>query len=395
MSSPISPPPSAPAPAPTPTDRRRFLRNRQAEVDSAATYEALASLERDPELAEVYRRLAAAERRHAAFWEERLRAAGAPVPALGPSWRARALIAIARRFGARSILATLVAGETRDSGGYATQPESRGTTLPTDERSHRRLLTALEGVRGRAGVGAGVEGATLARLEGRHRAVGGNALRAAVLGANDGLVSNLSLVMGVAGAEVSGRTLLVTGLAGLLAGACSMAMGEWLSVQSSRELNERQIEIEREELAAAPEDEAEELALIYRAKGLPPDEATALASRIVSDSGTALDTLAREELGIDPAELGGSAWEAAITSFVLFSIGAIIPVLPFMFLGGSTAIAVSLAASTAALFLIGAAITLFTGRGVMRTGARQLLFGLGAAALTYGIGRLVGVSIAG
>ncbi|HEU4642442.1 MAG TPA: VIT1/CCC1 family protein [Gemmatimonadaceae bacterium] len=378
---------------PSPADVRRFARNRQGEIDSAATYEALASLEHDPELSEVYRRLGGTERRHAAFWEQRMRAAGAPVPRPTPSWRARTLIAIAKRFGARSILSTLIAGESRDTGGYANQPESRHTSLPADERSHRRLLLALEGVRGRSG--EGVEGSTLARLEGRHRAVGGNALRAAVLGANDGLVSNLSLVMGVAGAEASGRTLLVTGLAGLLAGACSMAMGEWLSVQSSRELNERQIEIEREELAAAPQEEAEELALIYRAKGIPAEEATALATRIVGDSGTALDTLAREELGIDPAELGGSAWEAAITSFVLFAIGAIIPVLPYFFMVGTGAIVVSVAASAAALFLIGAAITLFTGRGVLHSGARQLLFGLGAAALTYGIGRLVGVSIAG
>jgi VIT1/CCC1 family predicted Fe2+/Mn2+ transporter len=225
--------------------------------------------------------------------------------------------------------------------------------------------------------------------------VGGNALRAAVLGANDGLVSNLSLVMGVAGAELAGRGILITGLAGLLAGAGSMALGEWLSVQSSRELYLRQLDIEREELAAAPEEEAEELALIYQAKGIAVDQARALAARVIATPETALDTLAREELGIDPEELGGSAWEAAITSFLLFAFGAVVPVLPFMFLAGGTAVLVSVAVSAVALFGIGAAITLMTGRGVLFSGARQLLFGLVAAALTYGVGRLIGVSLAG
>jgi VIT1/CCC1 family predicted Fe2+/Mn2+ transporter len=172
-------------------------------------------------------------------------------------------------------------------------------------------------------------GGTLAQLEGRHRAAGGNALRAAVLGANDGLVSNVSLVMGVAGADIGGRNILLTGLAGLLAGSLSMAMGEWLSVQSARELYAHQIDIERSELEAFPEEEVEELVLIYRAKGIADEQARELAHHLVNDQSIALDTLAREELSIDPAELGGSAWIAATTSFVLFAIGAIIPVFPY------------------------------------------------------------------
>jgi VIT1/CCC1 family predicted Fe2+/Mn2+ transporter len=240
-----------------------------------------------------------------------------------------------------------------------------------------------------------MEGGALARLEGRHRAVGGNALRAAVLGSNDGLVSNLSLVMGVAGAELAGRGILITGLAGLLAGAGSMALGEWLSVQSSRELYQRQLAIEHEELTASPEEEAEELALIYEAKGIPPEQARALAARVIASPATALDTLAREELGIDPEQLGGSAWEAAITSFLLFALGAMVPVLPFVFLSGTAAVLVSVGVSAVALFGIGAAITLMTGRGLLFSGGRQLLFGLAAAALTYGVGRLIGVSLAG
>jgi VIT1/CCC1 family predicted Fe2+/Mn2+ transporter len=271
---------------------------------------------------------------------------------------------------------------------YDRQPEAQNTTLPADERSHARLLGAIVGT-------TGIEGNALARFEGRHRAIGGNALRAAVLGANDGLVSNLSLVMGVAGAELSGQAILVTGLAGLLAGACSMAMGEWLSVQSARELNQRQLAIEAEEIETVPEEEQQELALIYEAKGLSADEAKALAAKLMADKESALDALAREELGIDPQELGGSAWAAAGTSFVLFAGGAIVPVAPFLFLTGASAVSVSLLASALALFLVGAAITLVTGRSVFSTGLRQLLFGAAAAGVTYGIGRLLGVTLAG
>jgi VIT1/CCC1 family predicted Fe2+/Mn2+ transporter len=241
----------------------------------------------------------------------------------------------------------------------------------------------------------GIEGGALAQLEGRHRAGGGNALRAAVLGANDGLVSNLSLVMGVAGAELSNTTILVTGMAGLLAGAISMALGEWLSVQSSRELYKHQIGIEKAELAAAPEEEAEELALIYEARGLPRDEAQRMAQHIISDPSSALETLSREELNVDPSELGGSAWEAALTSFFLFSIGAIIPVLPYIFLTGLTAVLVSMVFSAIGLFIVGAGITLFTGRSVIFSGFRQVIFGLTAAIVTFGIGRLIGTNIGG
>lgn len=235
----------------------------------------------------------------------------------------------------------------------------------------------------------------LARLEGRHRATSGIALRAAVLGANDGLVSNLSLVMGVAGAALDATAILITGLAGLLAGAGSMAMGEWLSVQSSRELYQRQIEIEAAELVEVPDDEQQELALIYEAKGLSREHANELAGRLVADQATALDTLSREELGIDPEELGGLAWEAAATSFVLFALGAIVPVLPFFALRGLPAVGVSLLLSALALFGVGAAITLLTGRSVLYSGARQVGIGLAAAILTYGIGTLIGVSLVG
>jgi VIT1/CCC1 family predicted Fe2+/Mn2+ transporter len=261
--------------------------------------------------------------------------------------------------------------------------------MPATERSHARIMQAIAEPVG------GLQGSDLAALEGRHKAVGGNALRAAVLGANDGLVSNLSLVMGVAGAELEPRAVLVTGLAGLLAGACSMAMGEWLSVNSSRELYQSQIAAEAEELAVMPQEEQEELALIYQAKGLGAEEAHKLAARLISDKPSALDTLVREELGIDPQELGGSAWTAAAASFVLFALGAIFPVAPFFFVSGTQGVLVSLALSAAAMFAIGAGTTLFTGRGALFSGARQLGIGLAAAAVTFGLGRLIGISVAG
>jgi VIT1/CCC1 family predicted Fe2+/Mn2+ transporter len=371
-------------------DADRYLANWQDEIDSAALYRTLAAAEARPELAEVYRRLAATEEQHSAYWEERLRASGVPVPAPRPGWRSRALGQLARVLGPQFILPTLVGMERIDSHGYTGQPETAGTTLPGEERSHARVLRALSGTGG-----GGLAGSAIGQAEGRHRAASGNALRAAVLGANDGLLSNFSLVMGVAGASLEGRAVLVAGLAGLLAGAGSMALGEWISVQSSRELYERQIAIEARELDEFPEEEVEELALIYQAKGLPESEARALAGRLMADRASALDALAREELGVDPAELGGSAWVAAATSFVLFAVGAIVPVAPFLLLSGLPAVFASVLVSTIALFLIGAAITLLTGRSVFVSGMRQVVFGLAAAALTWGVGRLIGVAIAG
>ena len=375
----------------TQPDFARYRANWQAETDAAAIYAALARMEKQPALAALYTRMGDSEHKHAIFWADKLRAAGGDVPTCGPTWRARSLIWLARRLGPQIILPTLAAQERSATAMYTAQPEVADTDLPGQEQSHARLLDALAGT----DRGAGVEGNTVARLEGRHRAVGGNALRAAVLGANDGLVSNMSLVMGVAGAALDPHAILITGLAGLLAGATSMAMGEWLSVQSSRELYERQIAIEQSELAEAPEEEAQELALIYQSKGLSAAEAKILVDKLMLDHGKALDTLAREELGIDPDELGGSAWEAAFASFALFAVGAIFPVLPFMLTTGHAAVWFSLILSTVVLFGIGAAITLLTGRGVLYTGARQLVFGLGAAGLTYGIGRLIGVTLAG
>lgn len=380
----------ATAPEGSPAAALRYLANLQDETNSAYLYAVLAKAETHPQVAEVYRRLAKVEEEHARFWQEKLQAAGIPVGEVQPGWRPKILGWMARRFGPQLVIPTMVSMEQTGGRDYDAQPESSGTKLPTEERSHARVLKTISGFSPK-----GVEGSTLARMEGRHRATGGNALRAAVLGANDGLVSNLSLVMGVAGAELSGKAILITGFAGLLAGASSMALGEWLSVQSSRELYAHQIAIEKREIEETPEEEKEELALIYQAKGLPEGQARELADKILSDQAAALETLAREELGIEPKELGGSAWEAAVMSFVLFAFGAIIPVIPFLLSFGRNAVWGSLAASAAGLFIIGAAITLFTGRSVFLTGFRQVLFGLAAAALTFGIGRLIGVTVSG
>jgi VIT1/CCC1 family predicted Fe2+/Mn2+ transporter len=368
----------------------RYRKNLQDEIDSAALYRGLAEAERSPELREVFLRLAAMEEEHARFWEQKLRELGVPVPQLRSGWRTRVLIALARHLGAALVLPTVTAREWADQAKYDAQPEAAVTALPATEHQHARLLQLIGRERP-----SGLPGSSLAILEGRHRAVGGNALRAAVLGANDGVVSNLSLVMGVAGADLAPKAILLTGIAGLLAGSLSMAMGEWLSVQSARELFEHQIRIEREELIAFPEEEREELELIYRAGGVPADTAQELADRLIREGAPALETLVREELAIDPEELGGSAWEAAIASFLLFSIGAIVPVLPYIAWGGIPAAVASVVLSGLALFLLGAGITVITGRSALRSGLRQVLIGLAAAAITFGVGRLFGVALAG
>jgi len=370
-------------------DISRYLSNWQKEIDGAALYNALAEAESQAQLAEVYRRLAASEEKHARVWEKRLEDAGARIPPLRPSWRARTMRFLARRFGPSFVLPTVANHEKADSRAYDGQPEVETSALSGDEKSHTRMLSLVTGGKG------GVSGGVVAQMEGRHRASGGNALRAAVLGANDGLVSILSLVMGVAGANLTRHDVLIAGIAGLLAGAGSMALGEWLSVQSSRELYEHQIKIEAEEIEHAPQEEQEELALIYQSKGLPEERAREIAAHMMADRDSILDTLSREELGIDPEELGGSAYEAAFTSFFLFALGAIFPILPYVFLSGITAVFVSLGVSAIGLFLVGAAITLMTGNNVWYSGFRQVTIGLVAAGLVYGVGKLIGISVAG
>jgi VIT1/CCC1 family predicted Fe2+/Mn2+ transporter len=243
--------------------------------------------------------------------------------------------------------------------------------MAADERIHEEVVRGLA-VRGRA------------RVSGT--------FRAAVFGANDGLVSNLSLVLGVIGGGATRATVLLTGLAGLLAGALSMGAGEYVSVRSQREMFEHQIAAEREELETYPEAEAAELATIYQARGLSQDDAQRMAASIIKNPAYALDALAREELGLDPAHLG-SPWAAAGSSFVSFSLGAVVPLLPFLRARGPHALLASMAVTAVALFGIGAAISLFTGRSAWRGGVRMLLIGAAAAGGTFLIGRLLDVTV--
>jgi len=350
--------------------------SRQDEVDSAHVYRAIAEHRGGGDL---YARLAEAEERHAARCVEQLRALGAEVGALGPTRRARILAFLGRRFGPRFVLSALVRDEGAAEVRYGTLGAA-GIAIASEENNHAALLrTRLP--------------ESSSRHPERHRLGAGNTLRASVLGANDGLLSNFSLVMGVAGAQLSRTSVLITGLSGLLAGAGSMALGEWISVQSSREYEEHELDVERRELELDPAGEREELAAIYAGKGLSEEDAQRMASAVLADPELALDTMAREELGIDPQARGGSPWNAAISSFVLFAVGAILPILPYFFVGGLAGIAASTALSALGLFGIGAAITLVTARSWLRSGARQVAFGIAAAALTFAVGRLLGTTI--
>ncbi len=379
-----------PAPAkPSSDDIRRYRRNYQGEIDGVALYQRLAKSERDPERAQIFLDLAATEKKHVKMWADRLREAGERVPDLRPSMRVRVLGFLADRFGTRAVLPMVSAMESSGFDNYMAQSEA-GPKMARDERSHSRTLQTL--ARGSTTIEHDV--GAIARDERWHRVDAGGTLRAAIFGINDGLVSNLSLVIGVAGANPDGRFIILAGVAGLLAGAFSMGAGEFVSVMSQRELFERQIELEKEELEADPEQERKELALIYRAKGLSPDEAEALSTRILSDKTVALETLAREELGLNPEELG-RPYHVAASSFSAFAAGAVIPVIPFLFGDGNLNFALSAALSGIALFAVGVAVSLFTGRSWLMSGARQLAIGAVAATVTFTIGRLIGVGATG
>jgi vacuolar iron transporter family protein len=305
----------------------RLLRNWRAECDSSALYAALARLERDPDRRNVYLELAGAERRHAAFWEERLRGARCTVPPFRPSARVRILILLARHLGTRFVVPSVIAREMKERDDYVGQDDAQAAGLPFEEHGHAAALRI-----------------------GDHAAIGSN-LRAAVLGANDGLASNFCLMMGVAGAQLSTSIVLLTGIAGLLGGACSMALGEWLSVTNARELA---LSLLERDIGAAKPD--------------PADHSVASA---------------------------GDALSAAGFSFALFALGALVPLLPFCILPVSLRIAGSVTLSAAALFVLGLATSLFNGRSALFSGLRQIAFGAAAALVTYLAGRAFSVVAAG
>lgn len=357
----------------------------QTEIDASYLYQKLAEHETDATIAHVFSQMSEIERSHAEAFARKENISLENL--MRPSWRARTLNFIGRVFGYDYVLGVLMDTEKSISNAIISTKQQHKLPLTGTETSHVKILRSILEKEEK------VTGIQLSKFESRHRSVGGNAIRAAVLGGNDGLVSNFSLVMGVAGATLGQQGVLLAGLAGLLAGALSMALGEWISVKSSQELYENQMQIEMEELETNPEGEMKELALIYIAKGIPREQAHEMAAGIMMDKTTAHEILVREELGINPDELKGSAVEAAVYSFILFAIGAVIPVIPFMLTSGMKAVLFSVIFSAIGLFLIGAAITLFTGKNVWYSGFRQVLFGLAAAAITFGIGKLIGVTV--
>ena len=363
------------------------LKNIQTEVDAAFLYDLLAKHEDDPNVADIFKQMSEIESGHALAFLHNNGLDALQLP--GPSGRAKTLAFIGKLLGYDYVLGVLLDTEKNLSSSVKHARQKFNSTSSLSDTAH---VTILKNILSSAQT---VSVSNLARFEKRHRSVGGNALRAAVLGGNDGLVSNFSLVMGVAGATSGQSEVLLTGIAGLLAGALSMALGEWISVKSSQELTENQMQLEMDELENNPEGEEKELALIYQSKGIPAEQAKQMAKSIMVDKEKAHEILVKEELGINAEDLKGSAMEAAVTSFVLFAVGAIIPVIPFFMFSGYTAIALSAVLSAGGLFLIGAAITLFTGKSVWFSGFRQVLFGLMAAAITFGIGKLIGVSLAG
>lgn len=363
------------------------MKNIQIEIDAWFLYQKLSENEEDPILVDVFKQMSEIELSHAIAFAKENKVDSTQI--CKPSWRAKTINRIGKIFGYDYVLGTLMDTEKSLADAVVSQKRKNKVPVVGNEDSHVKILRSILDNDTR------IAGSQLSRFEKRHRSVGGNAIRAAVLGGNDGLVSNFSLVMGIAGATVAQTGVLLAGIAGLLAGALSMALGEWISVKSSQELYENQMQLEMDELETNPEGERKELKLIYMAKGIPEDQAIKIVDELMKDKNLAHQVLVKEELGINAEELKGSAIEAALSSFLLFAIGAIIPVLPFMFLSGYQAIVLSTLLSAIGLFLIGAAITLFTGRNVWFSGFRQVIFGLAAAAVTFGIGKLIGVSMAG
>jgi vacuolar iron transporter family protein len=356
-----------------------------SERGAATLYAQIAAAETG-ERRSIFEELAAVERRHAAHWEEKIRGAGETVPPPGrPSSRTRLLSTMARRFSTRAVLPLIERAERADAGVYDADPDA-APGMAADEHGHARTIAKLiEG-------GRPSPSEQIARREPWHRGDRSGALRAGVFGVSDGLVSNTALVMGVAGSGAAHTVILLAGTAGLLSGSFSMAAGEYVSMASQREMYEREIALEAQELEEKPEEEHDELVLLYRAKGLTRADSTVLADRIMADRKIALDTLTREELGLDPAKLG-SPLSAAISSLLTFAVGALVVIIPYFIGGGTAALVSSIVLAGAALVAVGAGIGVLNGRSAVRSGLRQLILGGVAALITFGIGHLIGANV--
>jgi vacuolar iron transporter family protein len=364
---------------------KRWRELLSSERDAAALYDRLADAE-SGERQQIFRDLAAIERKHAAHWEGKLREAGAAIPAPGgPSLRTRMLGTAASKLSVRTVLPLIERAERADAGMYDAEPDA-APGMAADEHGHARTIAHL--IDG----GRPEPSSQIRRREPWHRGDRSGALRAGVFGVSDGLVSNTALVMGFAGSGTTRTVTLLAGIAGLLAGSFSMAAGEYVSMSSQREMYRREISLEEAELDERPEEEHAELVLIYRAKGLSRPEAEHLADRIMSDRATALDTLTREELGLDPDELG-SPWFSAISSLLAFAVGAFVVVAPYLAGSGMAALLTAIGLALAAMFAVGASIGLLNGRSAARSGLRQVFVGALAAAVTFGVGHLIGTSV--
>jgi vacuolar iron transporter family protein len=392
-------------------DVQQSLENLKLERDAIVLYDALAGIEKDERRATAFRTIAGNERRHAEVWASKLRELGALVPPVGgPRLRVRTIIVLARIFGTGSVSDLVQALEGDEEMAYAGQASPEVEAIAADEREHAQIWKRLAGDSSVTSQPAGARQPVQAdpavlrevrapratgevgRDERWHRTGQSGTLRAVIFGVSDGLVSNTSLVMGISGASTDPHFILLAGIAGLLAGSFSMAAGEYISMQSQRELYERQIALERAEMQAMPDEEQAELAAIYRTKGFTEEEASRVAARLFRDPEAALDTLIREELGLDPDQLG-SPWGAAFGSLVAFAAGAAVPVLPYLVGSGAVAFGVSIGLSLAAMFVVGIGISLLTGRSALFSGARQVGIGALAAAVTFLVGRIIGVAV--
>jgi VIT1/CCC1 family predicted Fe2+/Mn2+ transporter len=363
-----------------------WLQNLIDEREGAALYEGLAKYEKDQEKARSLLEIAQAERRHADVWRRKLEKEGVAIPPDRPSSRIRALIWLARRLGTAAVYPMVLEAEAGDADKYDAQG-GEAVAIADEERQHRRTLVGMS--KGEPSDAREL----IATRERWHRSSGAaGSIRAAIFGMNDGLVSNLSLILGVAGAGVEPRTVVVTGFAGLLAGAFSMAAGEYTSVASQRDLLTRQVEMEKREIEEAPEEEAAELALIFKQKGLSTEQASRTAAEILKNPDSALDTLVREELGLDPNDLG-SPMGAAVSSFAMFSVGALVPLIPFLLTSGTPAVAWSAALAFVVLAGVGGLVGFLSGTSVVRSALRMAGLAALAAGVTYGVGRIFGAVV--
>ena len=349
------------------------------ERDAAFLYREMAKVERAGDRRDLFERLAAVEDRHATRWEELFQQAGRRLPPYQTAFRTRALAWMARRFGNDTVLPLMLAEEGREVQAYLGL--ARGSShlvtqqaaidIASDSAVHARELSEVMGREG----------------EPWHSGGAGGVLRSVVYGFNDGLTANFGLVAGVLGADVAPHIVIISGVAGALADALSMGSSGYLAAKSEAEVHAHQIEMERHEMRLMPDLEEQELALIYEAKGLPPDRARETASAMMKDPKRALETKVREELNIHPAELAPLK-DGLITGSAT-AVGALIPILPFLMMEHGAAMWVSLAISMLAHFAIGAARSLFTGRGLWASGRDMFLVGFGVAAVGYVIGELI------